>query len=65
MRSIFPEGIITFSCGRDVAVDEITRPFFDLWNYVERVGGFPGKVFFCIAVIFVVLGGLTWYGNRR
>jgi hypothetical protein len=46
-------------------VDELTKPFVDLWNYVDQVGGFPGKVFFVIACIFVVLGALTWYGNRR
>jgi hypothetical protein len=46
-------------------MDEFTRPLIDMWNYIDRVGGFPGKVFFCISVIFIVLGGLTWYGNRR
>jgi hypothetical protein len=46
-------------------MNELVQPFVDAWNYVERVGGFPGQVFFCIAVIIVVLGGLTWYGNRR
>jgi hypothetical protein len=46
-------------------MEDLTRPFVDLWLYVERVGGFPGQVFFVIACIFVILGGLTWYGNRR
>jgi hypothetical protein len=46
-------------------MSELAKPFVDAWDYAERVGGFPGKVFFCIAVIFVILGGLTWYGNRR
>jgi hypothetical protein len=46
-------------------MEELARPFIYTWNYVEQVGGFPGQVFFCVVVIIVVLGGLTWYGNRR
>ncbi len=44
---------------------DLVSPFVDLWNYVERVGGFPGQVFLCIAILIVILGGLTWIGNRR
>jgi hypothetical protein len=32
---------------------------------VDQVGGYPGQVFFICAVIMVVLGGLTWYSNKR
>jgi hypothetical protein len=46
-------------------MDELARPFVQLWEWVDRVGGFPGKVFFICAVIMVVIGGLTWYGNKR
>jgi hypothetical protein len=46
-------------------MEKITKPFVDLWNYVEQVGGFPGQVFFCVVVIMLVIGGLTWYGNKR
>jgi hypothetical protein len=49
----------------EIGMEELARPFVEAWNYADRVGGFPGKVFFVIAVIFVVLGALTWYGNRR
>jgi hypothetical protein len=49
----------------EIGMDELAKPFVDMWTYIDRVGGFPGKVFFCISVIFVVLGAMTWYGNRR
>jgi hypothetical protein len=44
---------------------ELARPFVLLWNYVSEVGGFPGQVFFGIAVVMAVVGVLTWYGNRK
>jgi hypothetical protein len=46
-------------------VDELTRPFLDAWNYVGQQGGYPGQVFLCVLVVMVVIGGLTWFGNRR
>jgi hypothetical protein len=46
-------------------VNELVKPFVQLWNYVERVGGFPGQVFFCVMVVMLVVGGLTWFGNRK
>jgi hypothetical protein len=35
------------------------------WNWIAEVGGFPGQVFFVCVVIIAILGGLTWYGNKR
>lgn len=46
-------------------MDVLFSPFVRLWNWVDQVGGYPGQVFFIIAVIMVVLGGLTWYSNKR
>jgi hypothetical protein len=46
-------------------MDELARPFVRLWDWVEQVGGFPGKVFFICAVIMLIVGGLTWYSNKR
>ena len=43
----------------------MARPFVLLWNYVERVGGFPGQMFFVVACVMLVLGFLTWYGNKK
>ena len=43
----------------------VFRPFVRMWNYAEQVGGFPGQMMFIICVIMAVLGGLTWYGNKR
>lgn len=49
----------------ETIVDEIARPFVRLWEWVEQVGGFPGQVFFICGIILVVIGGLTWYSNKR
>jgi hypothetical protein len=46
-------------------VKELTRPFVQLWDYVEQVGGYPGQIFFVVTVLIVVFGVLTWYGNKR
>jgi hypothetical protein len=46
-------------------VEVIYRPFVQLWEWVARVGGFPGQMFFIIVVIILILGGLTWYSNKR
>lgn len=49
----------------ETIVDEIARPFVRLWEWVEQVGGFPGQVLFICGIILVVIGGLTWYSNKR
>jgi hypothetical protein len=46
-------------------MSELARPFVEAWNWVERVGGFPGQVFFCVAVVMLIIGALTWFGNRK
>ena len=46
-------------------MSELARPFVYAWTWVEQVGGFPGQVFFVVAVIMLILGALTWFGNRR
>ena len=46
-------------------MDVILSPFVRLWHWVEQVGGYPGQVVFVCAVIMLLLGGLTWYGNKR
>jgi hypothetical protein len=48
-----------------LVVEVLTRPFVQLWNWVEKVGGFPGQVFFCCTVVIACLGVLTWYSNKR
>ena len=46
-------------------MDELTAPFVRLWNYIEQVGGYPGQIFFCAAIVMAIIAGLTWFGNRR
>jgi hypothetical protein len=47
------------------AVDVIFSPLVRLWNWVDQVGGYPGQIFFVCAIIMLLLGVLTWYGNKR
>lgn len=44
---------------------ELTRPFVDLWAWVEREGGFPGQMLFIMLVILLGMGFFYWLGNRR
>ena len=46
-------------------MSELARPMVRAWEWIGHVGGFPGQVFFVVAIIIVILGGLTWFGNRR
>jgi hypothetical protein len=46
-------------------VNELTRPFIRLWEYVGNNGGYPGQVFFCVVVVMIIVGGLTWLGNKK
>jgi hypothetical protein len=41
------------------------RPFVKLWDWVEKVGGYPGQVVFVCACVIGVLGVLTWISNKR
>ncbi|MGL4554248.1 MAG: hypothetical protein ACRC33_24045 [Gemmataceae bacterium] len=46
-------------------MNELLSPFVRLWTYVGNVGGFPGQVFFCAAVVLIIVGGFTWFGNKK
>jgi hypothetical protein len=46
-------------------VDQLVQPLERLWAWVDQVGGFPGKVFFVCVIIMIIIGGLTWYSNKR
>jgi hypothetical protein len=46
-------------------MSELVRPFLKAWNWIEQVGGFPGQVFFCVACVMLIVGLLTWYGNKK
>ncbi len=43
----------------------LLRPLERLWNWVDHVGGYPGKLLFGCVVVILVVGGLTWYSNKR
>ncbi len=46
-------------------MDELVAPLLRFWDWIDRVGGFPGKMVFLCVVIMAAIGGLTWYGNKR
>jgi hypothetical protein len=46
-------------------MDVLMKPFIRLWHYVDQVGGYPGQMLFICTVIMVIIGGLTWFGNKR
>lgn len=46
-------------------MDELAKPFVWVWDWVDRVGGYPGKIVFLCIVIMLIIGGLTWYSNKR
>jgi hypothetical protein len=51
--------------GRGSAVRELTRPFVRVWDYAAEVGGFPGQLFLVVACVMLVVGFLTWLGNKK
>lgn len=49
----------------NTAVNELTRPFVRVWDWVEQVGDFPGQMLLICIIVIIVIGGLTWYSNKR
>jgi hypothetical protein len=47
------------------SMNELMRPVTRLWNWVEHVGGYPGQMLFICVIVMAVVGGLTWYSNKR
>ena len=45
-------------------MSELVQPFVRAWNWVEQVGGLPGQVLAVVGVIMLIIGTLTWVGNR-
>ncbi len=46
-------------------MNELAKPFLYVWNWVDNVGGFPGQVLFVVAVVMLIIGFLTWFGNKK
>jgi hypothetical protein len=46
-------------------MEVLWRPLERLWEWVERTGGYPGQLLFVCIIVMVVVGGLTWYSNKR
>ena len=46
-------------------MDQLAIPFVRMWDWVDRVGGYPGKAFFMACIVMLIVGGLTWYSNKR
>ena len=46
-------------------MNEIMWPFKRAWEWVDRTGGYPGQLMVAGLLIMLVVGGITWYSNRR
>jgi hypothetical protein len=46
-------------------MNELARPFVRVWDYAEQVGGYPGQILLVLLVVMVIIGGLTWFGNKK
>jgi hypothetical protein len=46
-------------------MNELARPFVRVWDWVEQVGDFPGQMLFICIIVILVIGGVTWYSNKR
>jgi hypothetical protein len=57
--------IVALSLLEAALMNELVRPLVQAWNWVDRVGGFPGQVLFVVAVIMIIIGALTWFSNRK
>jgi hypothetical protein len=44
---------------------ELARPFLYVWDWCGQVGGFAGQVFAITAFVMVIIGILTWLGNKK
>jgi hypothetical protein len=44
---------------------ELMRPVERMWEWVERTGGYPGKMMFVSLMVMAVVGAVTWYTNRH
>jgi hypothetical protein len=45
-------------------MEVLLHPFVRVWEYTERTGGFPGQLALCVTIVMLIIGGLTWLGNR-
>jgi hypothetical protein len=46
-------------------MDRLIRPLERFWSWLDQVGGYPGQMLFVCVLVMAVVGGLTWYSNKR
>jgi hypothetical protein len=44
---------------------DLVRPFECLWEWIDRTGGYPGKLMFAGMIVMLMIGVLSWYSGRR
>jgi hypothetical protein len=44
---------------------ELLRPIQPMWDWIDRTGGYPGKMMVAGLVVMLVVGGISWYSNRH
>jgi hypothetical protein len=46
-------------------MDELARPFVQVWSWVTHNGGMPGQILFICATVIGILSIVVWTTNRR
>jgi hypothetical protein len=57
-----PENVST---RKGIAMSDLGRPFVFVWKYADDVGGFPGRALLIVGTIMLIIGVLTWLGNKK
>jgi hypothetical protein len=46
-------------------MEPLYRPFVNLWDWVERVGGFPGQMMAGCLLTLIILALLNWISSKK
>ncbi len=44
---------------------DLIRPFEHVWLWIDKTGGYPGKMMAAGLLVMLIVAGVTWYSNRR
>jgi hypothetical protein len=47
-----------------MAMSELMRPFERSWEWIDRTGGYPGKLLFVSLILMLIVIAFSWYSNR-
>jgi hypothetical protein len=49
----------------EIEMADLMRPLERVWEWIDRTGGYPGKVMVAGLFAMLLVTGITWYSNRR